>query len=67
MFPKFRNEFGLSMFKSAYCLSKRHTTCARHQSATSGVMPPGDLLPNGRRLAGAGPLAPTDDAHATTT
>jgi hypothetical protein len=53
MFPHFRNELGLAMFKKAYCQSKRHEICERYKKASAGTMPPPDLLPNGRRLATA--------------
>ncbi len=50
MYPKFRNEFGLNIFKTTYCNSSYHTNCERFKSASKGRMPPPDLLPNGRTL-----------------
>ncbi|MFK7734236.1 MAG: hypothetical protein AB8B48_21615 [Pseudomonadales bacterium] len=50
MYPKFKNEFGLEVFKKTYCHSRRHTECERFKFASNGTMPPADLLPNGRTL-----------------
>lgn len=51
MYPQFKNEFGLRMFKLTYCESTNYPQCARYKLASKGTMPPGDLLPNGRTLA----------------
>lgn len=50
MFPKFRSQFGLEVFKTAYCNSTRHLNCERYRHAVQGNMPPANLLPNGREL-----------------
>ncbi len=52
MYPKFKNEFGVRMFKMTYCESSNFEQCARYKLASNGEMPPADLLPNGRTLAG---------------
>ncbi len=50
MFPLFVNEFGLKVFKTTYCHSSQFKRCHRYQLASSGTMPAGDLLPNGKKL-----------------
>mgnify|MGYP000390955879 CR=1 FL=1 len=51
MFPQFRNEFGLQVFKTAFCKSEWHTNCERYKQAITGTMPPANLLPNGKVLS----------------
>ncbi len=53
MYPKFKNEFGLNVFKTSYCHSSRHEQCSRFALASKGTMPPADLLPNGKTLPAA--------------
>ena len=50
MYPLFRNEFGLDVFKKTYCNVSLHDRCERYKLATQGKMPEPDLLPNGRRM-----------------
>jgi hypothetical protein len=58
MYPNFRNEFGLEVFKKTYCNVSHHDRCERYKLATQGKMPEPDLLPNGRRM-----ILPGTGAH----
>ena len=51
MFPKFKNNFGLNIFRKTYCESRNHTRCERFKLASQGTMPAANLLPNGKTLA----------------
>lgn len=49
MFPVFRSETALKVMQSLYCHAD-FDRCARYQSVQTGVIPPRDLLPDGRRM-----------------
>ena len=49
VFPLFRSEAALATLKTLYC-EMRWETCQRFQSLERGVIPPQDLLPNGKRF-----------------
>ena len=49
VFPEFRNQSALKMMQALYCEGD-FSRCQRFKIASSGVMPPKDLLPDGSRL-----------------
>ena len=49
MFPRFQSQSILRIYQIRYC-EGRFDTCKRYESASKGVMPDPDLLPDGERL-----------------
>jgi hypothetical protein len=52
IFPEFKNRSALRMLQVLYCESE-FTRCRRYQSIEGGVVPPSNLLPDGRTLPAA--------------
>ncbi len=50
MFPRFQSAAILRIYQIRYC-EGAFDKCARYAKASQGEMPPGDLLPDGDRLA----------------
>lgn len=51
MFPLFVEGTALAVIKALYCEGV-YTNCERYKRATRGVIPPRDLLPDGRTHQG---------------
>lgn len=51
LYPKFRIEALLKVWKLNYCESPNHTACARFQASSRGDVVPLNLLPNGKTLS----------------
>lgn len=49
VFPEFRNQSALKTMQALYCEGD-FSRCERYKSASKGIMPPKDLLPDGSRL-----------------
>ena len=49
MFPLFKHEGTLAVWKINYCQAD-YTRCARYEQASQGTRPPRELLPNGKML-----------------
>lgn len=51
LYPQFTSRFILRIFQTSYCETERAwERCARHLSASKGVVPSPRLLPNGESL-----------------
>jgi len=51
LYPQFKSQFILRIFQNTYCeTASAWEDCARHLSASRGVIPSPRLLPNGDRL-----------------
>ncbi len=49
MYPRFSSKAVLAIYKTLYC-NGGFEKCKRYESASQGVMPDADLLPDGDRL-----------------
>jgi hypothetical protein len=49
LFPLFTNKSVMKFWVKTYC-EANYSRCARYQSASKGVRPPDDMLPNGQTL-----------------
>ena len=49
MFPIFTSQSVLKVYQALYCQGRYHG-CKRYELASSGTMPPPELLPDGSKL-----------------
>ena len=50
LFPKFKTEIALSIWKRVFC-EEDYENCERYKISLSGKEPPPDMLPNGKTLS----------------